>query len=54
MKKIIPVQDAIAILRDGDVLATTGYGGNGTPDQLFVALEQRFLDHATRTAASCV
>lgn len=47
MKKIIPVEDAIAILRDGDVLATTGYGGNGTPDQLFVALEQRFLETGT-------
>jgi len=44
LKKIIPVEDAIAIVRDGDVLATTGYGGNGTPDQLFVALEKRFLE----------
>jgi len=47
MKKIIPVEDAIAILRDGDVLATTGYGGNGTPDQLLVALEQRFVETGT-------
>jgi len=43
LKKVIPVADAVALIRDGDVLATTGYGGNGTPDQLFVALEQRFL-----------
>ena len=43
LKKIIPVEDAIAIIRDGDALATTGYGGNGTPDQLLVALEKRFL-----------
>jgi len=43
LKKVIPVEDAIAIVRDGDVLATTGYGGNGTPDQLLVALEQRFV-----------
>ena len=47
LKKIIPVEDAIAILRDGDALATTGYGGNGTPDQLFVALEKRFLETGT-------
>jgi propionate CoA-transferase len=47
LKKIIPVEDAIAIVRDGDVLATTGYGGNGTPDQLFVALEKRFLETGT-------
>ena len=30
-------------VRDGDTVASTGYGGNGTPDQLFVALEERFL-----------
>lgn len=42
--KVISTEDAIALVRDGDVLATTGYGGNGTPDQLFVALERRFLE----------
>lgn len=47
LKKIIPVEDAIAIVRDGDVLATTGYGGNGTPEQLFVTLERRFLESGT-------
>ncbi len=44
LKKVIPVQDAVALIRDGDVLATTGYGGNGTPDQLLIALEERFLE----------
>lgn len=44
LKKVIEVADAVAIIRDGDIVASTGYGGNGTPDQLFVALEQRFLD----------
>ncbi len=43
LKKVIPVHDAVALIRDGDVLATTGYGGNGTPDQLLVALEERYL-----------
>jgi len=43
LKKVIDVDDAIAIIRDGDIVASVGYGGNGTPDQLFVALEQRFL-----------
>ena len=42
--KVIPAHDAVALIRDGDVLATSGYGGNGTPDQLMVALEERFLD----------
>ncbi|MEN8198182.1 MAG: CoA-transferase, partial [Pseudomonadota bacterium] len=44
LRKVIPAADAVALIQDGDVLATTGYGGNGTPDQLFVALEQRFLE----------
>jgi len=34
----------VALVRDGDTVATTGYGGNGTPDQLFIQLERRFLD----------
>ncbi|MCZ6474139.1 MAG: acyl CoA:acetate/3-ketoacid CoA transferase [SAR324 cluster bacterium] len=42
--KIISAAEAVAIIHDGDVLATSGYGGNGTPDQLLVALEQRFLE----------
>ncbi len=43
-KKVIPVEDAVALIRDGDVLATTGYGGHGTPEQLLVGLEARFRE----------
>jgi propionate CoA-transferase len=43
-RKIISAEDAIALIQDGDTVASSGYGGNGTPDQLFVALEQRFVD----------
>jgi acyl CoA:acetate/3-ketoacid CoA transferase alpha subunit len=39
LKKVISPNDAIAIVQDGDVLATSGYGGNGTPDQLLFSLE---------------
>ena len=42
-EKIIEAEDAVAVIHSGDVIASAGYGGNGTPDQLFVALEQRFL-----------
>ena len=44
LKKVIPVEDAVSVLQDGDVLASSGYGGHGMPEQLLVALEQRFLD----------
>jgi propionate CoA-transferase len=47
LKKVIPVEDAIAVLHDGDVLATTGHGGHGIPEQLLVTLEQRFLQTGT-------
>jgi len=43
-RKIIPVEDAVALIRDGDVIASSGYGGNGTPEALFAALERRFLE----------
>ncbi|HEY4911168.1 MAG TPA: CoA-transferase, partial [Methylomirabilota bacterium] len=42
--KVLSVADAVALVRDGDTVATTGYGGNGTPDHLFLELERRFLD----------
>jgi propionate CoA-transferase len=44
LKKIIEAEDAVAVIHNGDVIASAGYGGNGTPDQLFVALEKRFLE----------
>ena len=44
LKKIVEPEDAVAVVRDGDVIATSGYAGSGTPDQLLVALEKRFLE----------
>jgi propionate CoA-transferase len=44
LKKIVDAAAAVAVIHDGDTVASAGYGGNGTPDQLFAALEQRFLD----------
>jgi propionate CoA-transferase len=43
-RKIIPVEDTVALIRDGDVVASSGYGGNGTAEALFIALERRFLE----------
>ena len=47
LKKIVEAADAVAVIHDGDVVASVGYGGNGTPDQLFVALEKRFVETTT-------
>jgi propionate CoA-transferase len=44
LKKIIEPADAVAVIHSGDTVASAGYAGSGTPDQLFLALEQRFLE----------
>ena len=47
LKKIIEASDAVAVIHAGDTVASAGYAGNGTPDQLFVSIEQRFLETGT-------
>src|SRR5258706_817968 len=47
LKKFMPVEDAVSVLQDGDVLATSGYGGHGMPEQLLAAPEKRFLQPGT-------
>jgi propionate CoA-transferase len=41
--KIVSAADALAILHDGDTIAFSGFVGTGTPDELILALEERFL-----------
>jgi len=45
-RKIIPIEDAVALVQDGDVIASSGYGGNGTPEALLAALQARFRETA--------
>ena len=47
LKKIIEAADAVAVIHAGDTVASAGYAGSGTPDQLFVSIEQRFLETGT-------
>jgi len=42
--KVVSADEAIAIIRDGDTLAFSGFVGTGTPDELIHALEKRFLE----------
>jgi len=44
VSKIIPVEDAVALIQDGDVLAVSGYGTNGVPEKLLAGLESRFSE----------
>lgn len=43
-KKIVTAQEAVAIIRDGDTLCCSGFGSNGVPVELILALEKRFLE----------
>ncbi len=47
MNKVIPVEDAIALIQDSDVVAVSGYGTNGVPEKLLAGLETRFLETNT-------
>ncbi len=44
MSKIIPIEDAVALIQDGDVVAVSGYGTNGVPEKLLAGLESRFKE----------
>jgi propionate CoA-transferase len=41
--KIVSADEAIAIVRDNDTVCISGFVGIGTPDELILALERRFM-----------
>ncbi|MDO4681213.1 MAG: acyl CoA:acetate/3-ketoacid CoA transferase [Lautropia sp.] len=41
--KVVSADDAVSLIRDGDTVATAGFGAIGFPENLAVALENRFL-----------
>src|SRR5919205_2091522 len=42
--KIVSADEAVAVIRDGDTVCSSGFVGIGTPDELILALERRFLN----------
>ena len=40
--KITTAAEAAALVRSGDTIATSGFVGIGTPDELLAALAERF------------
>ncbi|MBL7205324.1 MAG: malonate decarboxylase subunit alpha [Desulfobacteraceae bacterium] len=42
--KIATAYEAIGVIRDGDVMAAAGFVGNGTPEELLIALQRRYLE----------
>lgn len=44
MNKLVPLDQAIAQIKDEDTICTSGFVGIGTPDYLLCGLEKRFLE----------
>ena len=44
--KIVSARDAVALVQDGDTIATTGFVGIGFAENIAVALEERFVNSA--------
>jgi propionate CoA-transferase len=42
-RKIVSPDEAVAIIRDSDTLCCSGFGSNGVPVELVLALERRFV-----------
>jgi propionate CoA-transferase len=42
--KVTSAADAVSIIQDGDTVCTSGFVGVGTPNELLLALERRFLE----------
>ncbi|MBV9735258.1 MAG: acyl CoA:acetate/3-ketoacid CoA transferase [Acidisphaera sp.] len=42
--KIVTPEEAAAVIGDGDTVSIAGFVGIGTPDELLLAIERRFLD----------
>jgi propionate CoA-transferase len=46
--KVVSAREAVQLIHDGDTLATTGFVGIGFPENIAVALEQRFLESSEK------
>jgi propionate CoA-transferase len=46
--KVVTAREAVQLIHDGDTLATTGFVGIGFPENIAVALEQRFVESSEK------
>ncbi len=52
--KIVSAAEAAAVIRAGDTVSVSGFVGIGTPDELLLAIERRFLDTCGPTGLTLV
>ncbi len=46
--KIVTAREAVQLIRDGDTVATTGFVGIGFPENIAIALEQRYVESSEK------
>ncbi len=46
--KIVTAREAVQLIHDGDTIATSGFVGIGFPENIAVALEQRFVESSEK------
>lgn len=54
ISKIVSASDAVSVIRDGDVVASSGWGGHGVAEAVLSAVEQRFLAEQSPTDLTLV
>lgn len=52
--KIVSAAEAAAVIRAGDTVSVSGFVGIGTPDEMLVAIEKRFLETGEPTDLTLV
>ena len=52
--KLVSAVEAVALIRDGDTIATSGFVGIGFAEEIAIALEQRFKATQTPRALTLV
>lgn len=43
ISKVVAADDAVSVIRSGDLVASSGYGGHGVAEEVLIALERRYL-----------
>jgi propionate CoA-transferase len=54
ISKIVSAIDAVSVIRDGDVVASSGWGGHGVAEAVLAAIEHRYITENSPTGLTVV
>jgi propionate CoA-transferase len=54
ISKIVSAIDAVSVIRDGDVVASSGWGGHGVAEGVLAAIEHRYITENSPTGLTVV